>query len=152
MSEPTIPEPLLRRLTQRPSVGPKAVAKMISKVSPEVIVPAAADPAVLIRGLPATRHSGRSDDGRGTIIAMVVATLIYWALASFAVIVAFALPDRRWLERGWSPCTDRVLVLASLVLWVAAPAVVYFWFWRLPRLFLSTPRSSAASTLALRHG
>jgi hypothetical protein len=49
MSEPTIPEPLLRRLTQRPPVGPKPVAKTISKVSPEVIVPAAADPAVLIR-------------------------------------------------------------------------------------------------------
>lgn len=83
---------------------------------------------------------------------MVAAALIYGALAASAVVVAFSLPDRRWLERGWSPSTDRVLVVLSLLLWVAAPAVVYFWFWRLPRLFLSTPRSSVATTLVLRHG
>lgn len=45
----TAPPPqLLRTLTQRPGVATRARAKSISTVSPEVVVPAAADPAVLV--------------------------------------------------------------------------------------------------------
>lgn len=45
----TAPAPrLLRTLTQRPGVSTRARAKSISTVRPEVVVPAAADPAVLV--------------------------------------------------------------------------------------------------------
>ena len=44
----TAPPPLLRTLTQRPAVATRARAKSISTVRPEVVVPAAADPAVLV--------------------------------------------------------------------------------------------------------
>ncbi len=81
---------------------------------------------------------------------MVVAASIYGVLAAGAVVVVFALPDRRWLDHGWSPSTDRLLVSLSLLLWVLAPAVMYFWLWRLPRLFLSAPRS-VQRPLQLQH-
>ena len=44
----TAPSPLLRTLTQRPATSIRASAKTISVVRPEVVVPAAADPAVLV--------------------------------------------------------------------------------------------------------
>lgn len=44
----TAPPSLLRSLTQRPGVATRARAKSISTVRPEVVVPAAADPAVLV--------------------------------------------------------------------------------------------------------
>lgn len=45
----TAPPPqLLRTLTQRPATSIRASAKTISAVRPEVVVPAAADPAVLV--------------------------------------------------------------------------------------------------------